>query len=202
MRISSPYTGSNYRAGGNYAVCDECGVVYRMRELRKRWDGALVCPRDWEARHPQEQIRGVADKMRVKEARVELFKPILNDQCTTSNGWVVGVGWEYDSGAYRFRHSGGIDVLTRTISGLTIGQKYMVNIMAVGYESGHAIVSLGVSTDESGDTVITFDRQYNTVFTAADDEDSLVVSPSADFIGSIAGVIVTHYVGQITGADL
>ena len=36
------------------AICDECGFEFRNDQLRRRWDGAMVCSKDWEPQHPQE----------------------------------------------------------------------------------------------------------------------------------------------------
>jgi hypothetical protein len=36
------------------ATCDICGYVYKHYQLRKRWDGYMVCDRDWETRHPMD----------------------------------------------------------------------------------------------------------------------------------------------------
>lgn len=44
------------------AVCDICGIVYRGHELRKRWDNMMCCPADMEQRHPQDFIKGLADR--------------------------------------------------------------------------------------------------------------------------------------------
>lgn len=33
------------------AICDVCRFVYKNYELRKRWDGLMVCEKDWEPRH-------------------------------------------------------------------------------------------------------------------------------------------------------
>lgn len=56
--------GNTYRTGGTYGLCQECGFKFRMSELRKRWDGFMVCKEDWEPRHPQEFVRGKADRIR------------------------------------------------------------------------------------------------------------------------------------------
>lgn len=56
--------GNSYRRGGTLGICDECGFKYRMSELRKRWDGMMVCKDDWEPRHPQEFVRGKADRIK------------------------------------------------------------------------------------------------------------------------------------------
>lgn len=39
------------------AICDQCASEYKLSELRKRFDGAIVCRACWEPRHPQEHIR-------------------------------------------------------------------------------------------------------------------------------------------------
>ena len=50
-----------YVKGDWKAVCDICGREFLMSELRRRWDGFMVCSNDWEPRHPQDFVRGVAD---------------------------------------------------------------------------------------------------------------------------------------------
>lgn len=39
------------------ATCDACGRKYKSTQLRKRWDGFMVCEREWETRHPQDFVR-------------------------------------------------------------------------------------------------------------------------------------------------
>lgn len=38
-------------------VCDVCGFQYPSSEIKERWDGAIVCHKDWETRQPQTLIR-------------------------------------------------------------------------------------------------------------------------------------------------
>lgn len=38
-------------------LCDVCGLQYKSGELRKRWDGLMVCTHDMETRHPQTLLR-------------------------------------------------------------------------------------------------------------------------------------------------
>jgi hypothetical protein len=43
---------------GNWKVsCHVCGFWYPSSEIKKRWDGALTCPKDYESRHPQTLIK-------------------------------------------------------------------------------------------------------------------------------------------------
>ena len=52
-----------YQPGNHLVKCDVCDFVYRDSEMYERWDGAVVCEYDWEARHPQDLVRGVEDKI-------------------------------------------------------------------------------------------------------------------------------------------
>ena len=39
-----------------------CGFQYGSHEIKRRWDGALVCEYDWETRHPQDLIKVRAER--------------------------------------------------------------------------------------------------------------------------------------------
>lgn len=47
--------------GGYNALCDVCGFLYKAAELKKRWDGMMCCPEDWETRHPSDFYRSRND---------------------------------------------------------------------------------------------------------------------------------------------
>lgn len=45
------------RATGSWSynvLCDVCGFKKKASEVRKRWDGFMVCHKDWETRHPMD----------------------------------------------------------------------------------------------------------------------------------------------------
>lgn len=46
-----------FKPGDWNAYCDVCGFKFKASQLRKRWDGHMVCEKDYEERHPQELIR-------------------------------------------------------------------------------------------------------------------------------------------------
>lgn len=57
----------NYEPGQWNALCDRCGFKYHSRQLRKEWTGLMVCSGAstndcWEARHPQEKLKGKKDR--------------------------------------------------------------------------------------------------------------------------------------------
>lgn len=59
------------RLGDYNAICDVCGRKYKASELRKRWDGAMVCSEDYEPRHPQDFIRGIRETTKLPFTRPE-----------------------------------------------------------------------------------------------------------------------------------
>jgi hypothetical protein len=50
------------KVGDHNAFCDVCGFKFKASELRKRWDGMMVCSEDNEIRHPQDLIRSIKEK--------------------------------------------------------------------------------------------------------------------------------------------
>ena len=50
-----------YKKGDFNAICDICGFLYKASQLKKRWDGFMVCYKDWEPRPAQEFIRGIKE---------------------------------------------------------------------------------------------------------------------------------------------
>src|SRR5258706_8408125 len=69
-----------FRSGKYNTICDVCGFKFKDTDLRKRWDGLMVCERDWEQRHPQELLRPVPDQTKLPWTR-----PEGNDQFITPN---------------------------------------------------------------------------------------------------------------------
>lgn len=59
----------NFILGDSKSCCDVCGFDYKQSQLRKRWDGAMVCEPDWEPRHPQDSLKARPERNNVKDAR-------------------------------------------------------------------------------------------------------------------------------------
>ena len=72
----------NYYISGDHNVtCDVCSRKIKMSQARKRWDGFLVCPMDYEERHPQDFVRAKQDKIYVRDTRpipTLIYTQILN----------------------------------------------------------------------------------------------------------------------------
>lgn len=61
--------GTYYKSGSWNVTCDVCSKKLKSTEIRRRWDGFLVCSDDWEERHPQDFVRGKLDKIVVDFSR-------------------------------------------------------------------------------------------------------------------------------------
>jgi len=53
------------------AICDRCGFEYASYELKKEWQGLMVCSSCYETRHPQDFVRAVPDRQGVPWTRPE-----------------------------------------------------------------------------------------------------------------------------------
>lgn len=69
----------NYYISGSWnGICDVCGQKHKASNLKKRWDGLIVCPDDYEERHPQDFVRAKQDKITVPFTRprpTDVFVP-------------------------------------------------------------------------------------------------------------------------------
>ena len=60
----------NYYTSGQWnLICDVCGKKIKAGEAKHRWDGFVVCPEDFEQRHPQDFVRARQDKITVSFTR-------------------------------------------------------------------------------------------------------------------------------------
>jgi hypothetical protein len=46
-----------WRPGRWSAICDVCGFRFHSDKLQKRWDGLMVCSKDYETKHPSDFFR-------------------------------------------------------------------------------------------------------------------------------------------------
>lgn len=67
-----------YISGAWNVHCDVCKFKFKSTEIRKRWDGLMVCKDDWETDHPQKYLRVHADKISVPYVRQESTDSQIN----------------------------------------------------------------------------------------------------------------------------
>jgi len=74
-----------YIKGEFWRICDRCGKRFRQSETYKTWDGLWVCKDDYEERHPQDFVKGIADKQSVPEPRPEATDYFLEENEVTAD---------------------------------------------------------------------------------------------------------------------
>jgi hypothetical protein len=62
---------SRYIRGDYNVIDDRTGRKVKRSECRLEWNGALVHKDEWEARHPQDFVRGIPDDQSVPLPRTE-----------------------------------------------------------------------------------------------------------------------------------
>jgi hypothetical protein len=60
-----------YKPGDWNAICDRCGFKFKASELKRDWQGFMVCPEDFETRHPLDFLRAKREKIRVPWTRID-----------------------------------------------------------------------------------------------------------------------------------
>ena len=80
------------RPGHHLVTCDLSGWVFWDDEVKTTWDGMVVGAPFYEARHPQDFVRGKVDKQSVEPSRPEPTDT-FRASCTLSgrNG-IAGMG--------------------------------------------------------------------------------------------------------------
>jgi hypothetical protein len=53
-----PQNTNTISVASNYEICDRTGFRVPVGELVKEWNGSMVRRKSWEARHPQDFVRG------------------------------------------------------------------------------------------------------------------------------------------------
>ena len=72
-----------FRSGDNWLDCEVCGLTILASDSKKRWDGVIVCPEDWEVRHPQDFVRARKDRQRPPISRSEPTEVHVSRICSS-----------------------------------------------------------------------------------------------------------------------
>ena len=75
---------SHYIPMDHWVVCDSCGFDIRSSDIRETWDGRLVCPSDWEPRHPQDFVRSKEEDISAKGPVRPDTDPVYILDCSSS----------------------------------------------------------------------------------------------------------------------
>jgi len=86
-----------YKAGNWNAICDVCSFKFKASEMKKRWDGLMVCEKDFELDHPQKYLKVREDRTSVPWVRArpaDVFIPVCTALTSASVvGFAVAGCW-------------------------------------------------------------------------------------------------------------
>lgn len=71
-----------FKKGDHNVICDRDGFKYKASEMRKEWNGLMVHKSNYEARHPQDFVKGKKDDSSVPWTRSEPADTEID-----SSGW-------------------------------------------------------------------------------------------------------------------
>ena len=88
----------NYYISGEWnLICDVCGKKIKAHKAKHRWDGFVVCEKDYEPRQPQDFVKARVDKITVPFLRprpVDVFVNVPYDDYWdlgyTMDGYIDG----------------------------------------------------------------------------------------------------------------
>ena len=68
-----------------YGICDISGFRYKLKDMKKTWDGSLVGPDQWSPKHPQlDPQRHVADAEALLDPRPNTDFEVNEGKVTTT----------------------------------------------------------------------------------------------------------------------
>jgi len=95
-----------YKPGSWYRVCDRTGMAVRAERTQREWQGLIVRKEVWEARQPQDFVRGVNDIQTVPFPRPRQTNTFIEMNAASSQIQVygdspLGVRFEVQNGQFQ-----------------------------------------------------------------------------------------------------
>ena len=91
---------NRYKRGDWLADCDRCGFTFFASQLRKEWQGFMVCQSCHEPRHPQDTIRAARAEKPVPWTRPPNNQYVSGMAYHTADGTLTADGsWVADGGS-------------------------------------------------------------------------------------------------------
>lgn len=69
--MDKDFCSDRFILGDANAICDICGFKYKLSHLKKQWDGAMACEKDFSLRNPQDFLRAKEEFNNLKDPRPE-----------------------------------------------------------------------------------------------------------------------------------
>lgn len=100
-------------------ICQVCGFKKKASQIRRRWDGFLVCEDDYEIRHPQDFVRARPDTHVLPFVNPDAAPQFVSDfnyNCATMTWLEIGNHITADTTVYKARTVGPLLVDNGTLT--------------------------------------------------------------------------------------
>lgn len=155
------------KLGDFLRIDDRSGFIHWASETQKEWNGAIVHRSLWEARHPQDFVRGRVDNLRVDDPRtvgdigaLPGVGPVITTIVAGSGGdnqraapmgalgqFAVG---QADEGAFAADNAAGADSISvASVAGMSVGDRISVML-----DSNNTFLTKIKSIESDTDTLI------------------------------------------------
>lgn len=81
---------NTFYSGDWNLICDSCGKKIKASEAKHRWDGLIVCSKDYETRHPQDFVKAKTDNIVVPYSRPRTSDAFVVDHSAVAGQAIAG----------------------------------------------------------------------------------------------------------------
>ena len=143
-----------------YGICDITGFRYKLKEMKMTWDGKLVGPDQYDAKHPQLDRRPIAlDAQAIKNARPDtsddnnFFSVYTNVDKGKLGSPAVSFGVQSGLGNIQINEPV-VDTVSQTLSSLPITST-LGTISLAGVGASQSVTGLGITSSLAPTTTVT-----------------------------------------------
>ena len=139
-----------------YGICDITGFRYKLKEMKMTWDGKLVGPDQYDAKHPQLDRRPIAlDAQAIKNARPDtsddnnFFSVYTNVDKGKLGSPAVSFGVQSGLGNIQINEPV-VDTVSQTLSSLSVtGTLGTISLTGVDTSQSQSVTGLGITSSLS-----------------------------------------------------
>lgn len=151
-------TERRYKPGSFYRIDDRTGFAVRAEHTRKQWNNIIVRTRSFEARQPQDFVRGRRDDQTVPEPRPRQINAFLGVQTTVLDSIIISLApnWTLvESPGLPVTSAAGFNVGDQISIQLDNGSTFFTTASAIDYSANTITPSSPLPYPATGGNIVT-----------------------------------------------